>query len=173
MNQPPAPGAPNGLTCWSRLYQEHDRECINCEFKTSCKNAFLATNGMQQPQVAQQPYRLPVIQPGQPQPGYQPQPVYMQQGPWSPPRPNIPPPPVHYAQQPPQVQQAPQPPPQMVSHNFAQLIQAGIDPYRAASPYYQEESTVIRLAKNVSLKMAETGCLELARFFHLWPWPGG
>ena len=60
----------NSPACWSRQFEEGDRECRRCDYNVSCKDAYLKSNGMQIPQMVNphltpsvQQNRIPVVPP--------------------------------------------------------------------------------------------------------------
>ena len=141
MSSASPPGAP---PCWSRQFDEGDSECNQCDYKTSCRAAFLRSNGIS-PAVQHASY-APSWRQAHQTPSVAPQvrlPTYQSRQPTIPPAPTS-----SYA------------PTTTYTTNFTQYY----------APY-EGETTFKRMAKHVVLKLLEVVFAELANFFKLWRWP--
>jgi hypothetical protein len=184
------PGAP---FCWSRQFDEADKECSRCEYRTSCKGAFFRANPVQSPSLPM--YTPPGYQPPQPlwstqnySPSASPNPlVPMRTGvPTQQPPPPMfagtafPPPPPMTTAQPamygaPAVVNPPQVHPQQV-HHLAGVHPSMMQQTPHFAQYYSPyagETVTERLIKHILLRLGQVFFHEMSNFFGLWRWPPG
>jgi hypothetical protein len=146
--------AQNSPACWSRQFEEGDRECRRCDYNVSCRDAFARSNGMpQMPQMAvpqmPNPYLTPSAQPN---------------------RIPVPPPQLHPS--------IPQAPAMMQQVQQVPMMQPGMPAQQQTMQEYTPypgESIPERVAKNITLGMLSAFFNifgnQMARVFQLWRWP--
>jgi hypothetical protein len=142
--------------CWGKSYEEHDRECRNCGFQSTCREEIFRQNSMPRPIAP--PYAAPAPT----RPYAFPQPVATSIQPYSPPAP------APVARVAPVAQPAPVPvvaPIQQPVHRYGwlndplyQMIHSAPPPMRTQM---EGETFAGRVMKNTALAMMEKGIAEL------------